>query len=104
MMQLTGQNRFTRSLSGGYKMMNGSVHKLFFKNWRSHQIVLKLSVKYIRCISVSMKKNCSHLLPARITCTFKPKKVGASLITGMEYGTERWNGKWNGTVNIYSCS
>ena len=38
MMQLTGQNRFTRSLSGGYKMMNGSrVRKLFFKNQRSHQ-------------------------------------------------------------------
>ena len=36
-MQLTGQNRFTRSLSGGYKMTNGSVHKLFFKDRRSHQ-------------------------------------------------------------------
>ena len=37
-MQLTGQSQFTRSLSGGYKMMNGSrVRKLFFKNWRSHQ-------------------------------------------------------------------
>ena len=33
MMQLTSQNRFTRSLSGGYKMANGScVRKLFFKN------------------------------------------------------------------------
>ena len=32
MMQVTGQNRFTRSLSGGYKMMNGShVRKLFFR-------------------------------------------------------------------------
>ena len=29
---------------------------------------------------------------------------GVSLITGMEYGTEQWNGKWNGTVNIHSCS
>ena len=38
MMQLTGQKRFTRSLSGGYKMTNGSrVRKLFFKNGRSHQ-------------------------------------------------------------------
>ena len=38
MMQLTGQNQFTRSLSGGYKMTNGSrVRKLFFKNWISHQ-------------------------------------------------------------------
>ena len=29
---------------------------------------------------------------------------GVSLIAGMEYGTERWNGKWNGTVNIHSYS
>ena len=31
-------------------------------------------------------------------------RVRASLITGMEYGMERWNGKWNGTVNVHSCS
>ena len=38
MMQLTGQNQFTRSLSGSYKMTNGSrVHKFFFKNRRNHQ-------------------------------------------------------------------
>ena len=38
MIQLTGQNQFKRSLSGGYKMTNGScVRKLFFKNRRSHQ-------------------------------------------------------------------
>ena len=38
MMQFTGQNQFTRSLSGGYKITNGSrVRKLFFKNQRSHQ-------------------------------------------------------------------
>ena len=34
------------------------------------------------------------------------KNRWASLIAGMEYGTERWNGKWNGkwngTVNIHS--
>ena len=36
MMQLTGQNWFTRSLSGGYKMTYGSrVRKLFIKNRRS---------------------------------------------------------------------
>ena len=29
---------------------------------------------------------------------------GVSLIAGMEYETEQWNGKWNGTVNIHSCS
>ena len=39
MMQLTGQNRLTRSLSGGYKMTNDScVSKLFFKNRRSEAI------------------------------------------------------------------
>ena len=27
-----------------------------------------------------------------------------SLIAGMEYGMEWWNGKWNGTVNIHSYS
>ena len=27
-----------------------------------------------------------------------------SLIAGMEYGMERWNGKWNGTVHVHSCS
>ena len=38
MMQLTGRNWFTRSLSGSYKMMNSSrARKLFFKNLRSHQ-------------------------------------------------------------------
>ena len=38
MMQLTGQNWFMRSLSGGNKMTNGShVRKVFFKNRRSHQ-------------------------------------------------------------------
>ena len=29
---------------------------------------------------------------------------GVSLIAGMEYGMERWNGKWNGTVNVHSYS
>ena len=28
----------------------------------------------------------------------------ASLIGGMEYGAEHWNGKWNGTANVHSCS
>ena len=27
---------------------------------------------------------------------------GVSLIAGMEYGMEQWNGKWNGTVNVHS--
>ena len=27
-----------------------------------------------------------------------------SLIAALEYGMERWNGKWNGTVNVHSCS
>ena len=31
-------------------------------------------------------------------------ECGASLIAGLEYGMERWNGKWNVTVNIHSCS
>ena len=27
-----------------------------------------------------------------------------SLITGLEYGMERWNGKWNGTMNVHNYS
>ena len=46
-------------------------------------------------------ENVSNHLTIRVP---KAHKDGASLITGMEYGTERWNGKWNGTVNIHSCS
>jgi len=30
--------------------------------------------------------------------------LGASLIAGLEYGMERWNGKRNGTMNVHSCS
>ena len=33
----------------------------------------------------------------------QPVGEWVSLITGLEYGTERWNGKWNGTVN-WRCS
>ena len=28
----------------------------------------------------------------------------ASLITGLEYGMEWWNGKWNETVNVHNYS
>ena len=46
MMQLTGQNWFTRSLSCSYKMTNGSpVHKLFFKNWRSQESIVRESTE-----------------------------------------------------------
>ena len=27
-----------------------------------------------------------------------------SLITGMEYEMEQWNGRWNGMVNVHSYS
>ena len=33
-----------------------------------------------------------------------PNTGRVSLITGLEYGTERWNEKWNGIVNIHNCS
>ena len=36
-------------------------------------------------------------------CThFQGKRV--SLIAGMEYEMERWNGRWNGMVNVHSYS
>ena len=31
-----------------------------------------------------------------------PYMAGASLIAGLEYGMDRWNGKWNGTVIIHN--
>ena len=34
------------------------------------------------------------------SCTFGR----ASLIAGLKHGMERWNGKWNGTRNVHSCS
>ena len=39
-------------------------------------------------------------------CLRHPIQIGesrkVSLIAGMEYGMERWNGKWNGTVSVHS--
>ena len=48
MMQLTGQNQFTRSLSGSHKMTNGScVRKLFFKNGEAiKESVVRESTKF----------------------------------------------------------
>ena len=47
------------------------------------------------------------LLPL-LYLTLKDVLVGlmsiVSLITGIGYGTEQWNGKWNGTVDVHSCS
>ena len=45
MMQLTGQNWLTRSLSGSYKITNGSrVHKLFFYSSRMEGEAIKETV------------------------------------------------------------
>ena len=64
MMQLSGQNWFTRSLSGGYKMTNGS--RVLFKNWRrSHQRNCSLwvnessqSMSALRMVNKFYKKQC----------------------------------------------
>ena len=56
-MQLTDHNWFTRSLVGGYKMMNGSrVHKLFFKNGRrsNQEIIARGREQYVDRNSQSM--------------------------------------------------
>ena len=51
MMQLTGQNRFTRSLSGGYKMTNGScVRKLFFKTIKESIVCESTELTVGECI------------------------------------------------------
>ena len=31
-------------------------------------------------------------------------RARVSLIAGLKYGIERWNGKWNGTVNIVAAN
>ena len=46
-----------------------------------------------------LKCHCSYHWTAT-----KHINCGVSLITGMEYGIEWWNGKWNGTMNVHSYS
>ena len=54
---------------------------------------LNVARKSLQVISVMLKSLC---LPV--------DAIGASLIAGLEYGTEQWNGKWNGTMNLHSSS
>ena len=42
--------------------------------------------------------NEAILTQARIHCVFPT----LTLIAAMEYGMERWNGKWNGMVNVHT--
>ena len=36
-----------------------------------------------------------------ITAAIAALTSWVSLIAGLEYGTEQWNGKWNATVNVH---
>ena len=63
MMQLTGQNQFTSSLSGGYKMTNGRRVRKLFKNWRSHQRKRSSGV------------NGTQSIPLEAWLTFDPRYV-----------------------------
>ena len=52
--------------------------------------------------------NPSKLIPggllriANTSSNVHAEAFRASLVAGLEYGTERWNGKWNRTVNVHS--
>ena len=53
-------------------------------------------------LSIGLLPCTSHL--AAITfCQVSPNPR-VSLIAGLENGMERWNGKWNGTVNVHNYS
>ena len=58
-------------------------------------------LKAVQCTSISHQQ-C--LIAEWFGLNVTVRVRGASLIAGLEYGTEQWNGKWNGTVNIHSCS
>jgi len=34
----------------------------------------------------------------------KPVYIWVFLIAWLKYGMEQWNGKWDGTENVHSCS
>ena len=45
---------------------------------------------------------CGKVVFVRNPSLPSPFLSGVSLIAGMEYGMEWWNGKWNGMVNVRS--
>ena len=47
---------------------------------------------------------CLKTGPARPECNLSSCRFWVSLISGMEYVMEWWNGKWNGTVNVHNYS
>ena len=68
--------------------------QIFLQGWSQGTRLAKSTVAPISRLFLPVIKEASSL----------GLVVRASLITGMEYGMERWNGKWNGTVNVHSCS
>ena len=64
MMQLTGQNRFTRSLSGGYKMTNGS-HVYASYSLRTGEAIKKCSkfVSQLNSIDERVEDGKSMAMP-----------------------------------------
>ena len=61
----------------------------------------KLTVQ-VRCLIPLAQKTeqCLTVKCILVLATY----AGVSLITGLEYGIEQWNGKWNGTVNVHNYS
>ena len=58
----------------------------------------------MHCVHNTYEAAYLREVPAQITHLSEQhwalKRV--SLIAGLKYGMERWNGKWNGTVNVHS--
>ena len=52
------------------------------------------------CVQVWYLKN--KQFTTATPANFMQRRV--SLIAGLEYGMEQWNGKWNGMVNVHNYS
>ena len=70
---------------------------------------LPVVVTFVHVVEAEKQKETltmkQHLLTLIAKCLLNvPTYKWVSLIAGLEYGMEQWNGKWNGTMNVQSCS
>ena len=73
-------------------------------NQRNIYLFIRIKVLNPHPALQATSKSLEILLPAAVDLLFHRNETGASLTTGLEYGMERQNGKWNGLVNVRSCS
>ena len=68
--------------------------------WQSQVVIEYNSIVYLLC-----SRHCSAELQLGVglICAALMHEW-VSLIAGLEYGMEQWNGKWNGTVNVHNYS